>query len=643
MSADEFEKYKRDNVENMGEESLDMDKMEYANTIAARGADRAFSINYGNFVFDLMQLRGLSNMWKARPSMTANATIGTANRVEAAATGSGLTGAARRNALNMTRSQKVKKFLGDYAGMGKWGVTGALKAEWTEGVEEIVNEIGQREGQLYGKYLAGDLDATNEYNGSIMNRLKDYAVDPKTWDAALWGALGGVSFAYVGNATAALFNGKNAKLAQRARLAEISGREQYWNNIKANFEHVNNGVNPFEIEADANGNPLTLDAIESGNYELLNDYLADPNLKKALISMGVSDDAGYDSLSKQIKDTADKTYKQFINYGSLFSNTSVSDIFMNVAIRNNIRADKIEEELKERINKNTIDNDTIAAAGGTIQGLRNLGDVDTTMKTVYANRLEASLIQERDRAIANNAPQSTIDDYNNQIKAVRTLKTKYETGLGEELGLISQLQHFSDNNLGIPAEVQSRYNKWKADNGRDIDMTNPLAKYATTKGINDFANNVSKQYVNNLADNFYSEFENERNNQDRITDAKTLRERETKMKKDVEEAAKREHERAVNAIHAEFRNLSTRQSALDYMLSDDQSVAPPIAGLSVIRDILKTKYGTDYKTKIQDAFDTAKRTHPDPRPADPASTGIPPDPANNSSNQNNAADPSSTG
>jgi hypothetical protein len=662
MSDAEFEKYKRDNVSRMGEDSLDLTKTEYANTIATKGADRAFAINYSNFAFDFMQLRALGNMWKGAASRGANSVLQTANEVEAAAAGSGLTGAARNAMANASRAKKFSRFMGKTLGMGKWGFANAGLAEWSEGIEEMVNEVGQREGQLYGHYLAGDADATAKYENGFGDRVSDYLTDPKTWDAAVWGALGGISFHYLGNAWQGFTNGKNEKQNQQQRLAEIANREQYWKNVKTNFATINAGTSPFEIETDANGNPvldangekvlkrlttedeknaardkvinnaiseLTLDAIESGNYNLLQDYLKDPKLKKALTDMGISTPEDYDKLNEQIGKVSKETYDSFIKYGSMFSNTDVSDAFMNVAIRNNVKADRIEKELEERVKKNNLSNDALVGASTTLQRIRNLGDVDTMMKNAYMHDLERELTTVLSEAKSDGAPQSAIDDFEKQLRAVRRVRQTYNETLGEETGLLSDVVNHRAQSLVLPDEIQQRYDQWKAKSGKDLLFGNPLAKYSTNAGVNDFSKNVSKKYVDNIIDTAYSEFERERNNIGRIHDIKELREREARMKKQVEDAAKDTQNKAINKIHGEFRKTGSRDAILNYMLTTDASLAPPVAGLDITRDVLKTKYGPEYAQKIRDAYDTAKATHPDPSgttgsSAPPPTTAVPP-------------------
>lgn len=177
------------------------------------------------------------------------------------------------------------------------------------------------------------MDNLNDYKGAIsIDRIRNYLQDPQLYNSALWGVIGGVVF---GGTMSAINNRKGGITDEQIRIAEITGREQVFNQYQNTMSQISQGLNPYDFERDANGNiihylddgtvsqdisvgtprnakltpeeqetmaneaktrfvsSLTLNAIRAGNYELLQDYINDPRLKKKLIDNGLAEESSF--------------------------------------------------------------------------------------------------------------------------------------------------------------------------------------------------------------------------------------------------------------------------------------------------------------------------------------------------------------
>lgn len=183
MPQDEYDEFIKQNKEILGDIDT-TDRTNVAKAIAMRGADRTFTEDMGNAIFDIYQLYAIRNI------------RGLSNRMMNAAN--------RRKHLNSIRyagktEQEVEDILSHRSKLAKaWEKTGdylhsarkVIGAEVTEGVEEAVNYIAQQEGLTYGHaLLAGEKDTS-----LFDKRLSDYMVAPQLWDSAFWGLMGGIVF-----------------------------------------------------------------------------------------------------------------------------------------------------------------------------------------------------------------------------------------------------------------------------------------------------------------------------------------------------------------------------------------------------------------------------------------------------------------
>lgn len=368
MDATQFNKWLQENPDIASESNGT--KEEAARVIAEKAADRDFAYNAGNVVFDYMQLRALGNATRGLISRTATPSVRYAQQEalnRATSLGISSTGEATSTAL-----AKATKDLGKHIIRGVNASKELVLSELTEGIEEAVNFVGQEEGTAYGRYL---LDKVNsDYSGKAfdINRIENYLRDPQLYNSALWGVLGGVIFGGTMNTiNNAITKRKGGMTEDQVRIAEINSREQVFNQYQNQIQTIRDGFNPYETNDDGS-NPqineteqqellnearnrfttsLTLNAINAGNYELLEEYINSPQLRKKLIDSGFAETETYDADTEAITNSMRKTAESYKKYSSILQSANVNDAFLDIAIRENIFNEQEANLLQERIDR----------------------------------------------------------------------------------------------------------------------------------------------------------------------------------------------------------------------------------------------------------------------------------------------------
>lgn len=238
MSDDEYNTWVEKN-KNVFDKNLDVkDRDKVAKAIAKKAADRTFTMDFSNAIFDIIQLHGLKNIGKGIKAASGRI-VNEAQRTSLNAAGQFAKGGAK--AATQVVEEAAKKPLYKRFGRGvldfaKYNAKTALE-ESTEGIEEAVNYIAQQEGLTYGKAIlegtAEDYRATTGIGSYLtlgipniastwynrQEQIHEYMKTPELQESAFWGVLGGVLFH---NAGSALNKGKLAiyrKAQEKARAA----------------------------------------------------------------------------------------------------------------------------------------------------------------------------------------------------------------------------------------------------------------------------------------------------------------------------------------------------------------------------------------------------------------------------------------
>ena len=274
--------------------------------IASKAAALDYNINWANIGFDLIQMGAI-----LRPLRGLTRNVGLLDYDVAKAAGK----------LPTSKLGKIAYWMAE-PGKG-------LLEESSEGLEEVVNQIAQYEGERQGNI---DLGITPDDNTTFTKRLGDYLKRPDTVDAFIWGTIGGLMFKPFAKA---IGMDKSSKEVDR-KLSEIAGREQTFKNYAKYINAIYNN----EVIKDNDGNivqdfsktsnvdklhfandlkkklafNLGLNASVAGNVDLLIDQVNDSKEQQKLIDLKISTPETIHSDVKTIKDEVEKAERLYTKH-----------------------------------------------------------------------------------------------------------------------------------------------------------------------------------------------------------------------------------------------------------------------------------------------------------------------------------------
>ena len=176
-----------------------------AKDIAKKAADRTFAMDYSNLIFDVIQLYGLKDFGKGMKAITGRG-VAAAERQAIGAAEELATGTAAK-AVERGVMTRMREYGADVAkDFGK-----SVLEESTEGIEEAVNAIAQKEGISYGTMLMQGRDDDYHIDGFekyatlglgnvintwryLQNPMHEYLASPELQESAFWGVIGGLVF-----------------------------------------------------------------------------------------------------------------------------------------------------------------------------------------------------------------------------------------------------------------------------------------------------------------------------------------------------------------------------------------------------------------------------------------------------------------
>ena len=346
MSDEEYANWLNTHQDILEDSGLDgSNRDDIAKYISKRAADRTFIEDAGNVLFDVIQLHGLRSIGKLKGKVRS-ASVMAEQRASIAGAGKTAEEAASQAVVKpslwkraLTRGKDIVKGNGMIA-----------LEESTEGIEEMVNYIAQQEGITFGKAMLGIMEDENGKTipSDFQDRLANYIESPQLAESAFWGWLGGIVFGVGGSAinTARRVNQERKANEERrkqddktkekphttdwmlagelpeikAARAAIRSRNDRLRTLSTDISDVRDkNLNPFNL--DANGNKtefaegsseidkeiaitqlqnkfiqdVTLDAVNSGTYDLLEDWTTSKEVKQAFSELGITDDAEFSS------------------------------------------------------------------------------------------------------------------------------------------------------------------------------------------------------------------------------------------------------------------------------------------------------------------------------------------------------------
>ena len=396
MSPQEFTEFVNRNQDIYEEAGGDnASKEDIARVIAQKSANQDFLTNYVNIGSDILQLYGLRNMWKGLKNGVSSSTLTSAARRARQTLGKTPEEIAEMEAKQSFLKKAGQKIL-DKALDEKTVIAGEL----SEGLEEAVNYIAQMEGTHLGNVYLG-----LESDSAFDDRLQKYMRSGGLWDSAFWGVMGGVVFHHLGSGFGRISQtlkdradsktdertgeGKPKSIFSLSETSEIKARKaniESWNNSIENYwnqmSQIKDGNNPFSVSSEDKTfnndldkeaaaqraydellTSMTLNAAHNGNLNMLRSYMASNDVRKAMVTKGVTDEANskvdqQKALDKMDEVTAsyDAELKKLVNLSEAVRVTKHTDdilpieFLQSIATNNVINKqynDKIDAQIEE--------------------------------------------------------------------------------------------------------------------------------------------------------------------------------------------------------------------------------------------------------------------------------------------------------
>lgn len=614
MSDEEFQTW-LDNNPDIANEAKERTKEEAALIVADKAAMRNFGYNAGNVFFDYMQLRAVNKaLGQVNRAITPRIRYSQNQALDRIAS----TG---MESASQTLGQAAKGTIKDFAGKINRFINSSenlLLSELSEGVEEAINFVGQEEGTLYGRYLLGQAE---QYNGAVsMDRIEKYLQNPQLYNSALWGVIGGVTF---GGTMSAINNRKGGNVEEKQRIAEINGREQVFNEYARQMQIIENGENPFQIERDAKGNPitylddgtisqdptvgttryskvspeeqedlraaakekftttLTLNAIRSGNYELLEDYIEDPRLKKKLVDAGLADEAEYDRDTQSIKKTMRTVLDRYINYSSALRSANIDDALLDVAISENIVNAQEADLLNKRVERlNTIQS----------QLENTIPTINKILDPMAKNRMQLGILEQYRREVLstynslknskNPLDKAQASQYLDISKIIESKVNDLRRGLSPMESLfLDNVRSVENIALGIEGgQEQNALIKKQIEelDENDVALFKQAGKDFNLGSLSEQVRAINSEYMDNMGQILLDEIRRDNYRSNIITTNEQAKEFEDTRKKEYEEAAKKLVKSAKKNLN-DFVNVATEEElakldkALDNAFTEEES------------------------------------------------------------------------
>lgn len=624
ISNSEYEKWASENTTLL--DGIDInDKEAVADRIASKAAGRDFTFNMANLAFDYLQLRGLSSAWKNLASRPATFAARQANKMAANTIGrttEELANLSKKSISSKLKDGAKRSLLNNYT---------IIAGELSEGIEESINYISSQEGLIYGRQLRGELNKSDEF----IDRAKDYLRDPMLYDSALWGVIGGVVFHGLGEAAGNLKNKilKEEDITNKQRLSEINSRSLYWNEIKNKIDKINNNINPYEINTDENGEPIivdnnisyktieteeekqelkdkvdreaitsmTLNAIRNGNYELLKSYINEPTLKDRLIETGITTNEDYESYNTKINNILEDTYNKFTNYSTSLQNSDISDVYLSMAISNNIYNENTIEEINSKINNLKNNNEKLAIITPKIQELRNTINLDNRLKVGILQETIADFKREKN-SIKDKSKIKELDKY---IISAENILSKYKETLSPIELLKSKMQENIINKQDLSI-VEKEIEDYIKENGDE--EFNSIGNTFNIGYIENFSKEISKPYIDNIYDGLTYELQKTlvdnniiRTQNEAEVFAKEQQDFNEKQAKDIEVKAK-------SIIKNNLNSEENYRKIYAYLTNDEniELSADIKKDLDYAKSVLETKYGKKFYEDIKNEYNKYK-------------------------------------
>ena len=346
------EKFFKNNPEFVG-----LSNDEIAKKIASDSAGETFFNDYAMVLIDFVQFKAISSLWKGAFKLKPTAKLKYINKQAA--------NKLNADAANIDIEQQslIKRLLQSNSTF----LAENLSESFEEGYQGVQTEKGKEVAELI-------FDPTYRPRD-----LSSYLSDPKIWEQAFWGYLGGVGFQAAGRGLGNLQNKIQGKINkkhmspedynrsqltfEKIREAEILGRRAKINNYLEQLSLLNEGKNPFkpimengtisdyenitQDEADIIYDRLAnefvadmvLNAADAGNIELLQEYITNPEFNKFFDAANINIVKNKTNFTQELVNKMNNTIELYQNeiYKGIHSIDGDNDQIIRNIARENVK------------------------------------------------------------------------------------------------------------------------------------------------------------------------------------------------------------------------------------------------------------------------------------------------------------------
>lgn len=338
-------------------EFVGLNDEEIAKKIASDSAGETFFNDYAMVLMDFVQFKAISSLWKGAFKLKPTAKLKYINKQAA--------NKLNADAANIDIEQQslIKRLLqGNSTFLAE-----NLSESFEEGYQGVQIEKGKEVAELI-------FDPTYRPRD-----LSSYLSDPKIWEQAVWGYLGGVGFQAAGRGLGNLQNKIQGKINkkhmspedynrsqltfEKIREAEILGRRAKINDYLERLSLLNEGKNPFkpitengtisdyenitqdeaDIIYDRLANEFVVDmvlnAADAGNIELLQEYITNPEFNKFFDAANISIAKNKTNFTQELVNRMNNTIELYQNeiYKGIHSIDGDNDQIIRNIARENVK------------------------------------------------------------------------------------------------------------------------------------------------------------------------------------------------------------------------------------------------------------------------------------------------------------------
>lgn len=517
-----MDEYERKEFLERNPQYANMKDDDIAANIATIAAGETFKNDYWMLLMDIPQFKALKPIWKgagagrmgsvattrtvrkANKEVLDKLTKGSLSEEAAAAASKKFSKEAFTNAFRLENIGKnAKDFFTRTEGL-------MLGEAVEEGFQGIQSEKGKEVGEMY-------------FNPTLVQKtLGDYLSDETIWEQAFWGMFGGLLFQGGAKGFRRLEDNLRAKIKadkltdneikalkagqDKARVEEIYGRFAKMDDYKRKMQLVNNGFNPYSpmrektgtVKTNASGeivyNPidgkvdaeriktqlthdfitdLTLDAVDTGNYDLLKEFVSQKEFSKYFEEVGLENDNLFESQLIAEMDEIAKEYQK-IYYDVISNSDAYSDYITRGVARNILKREEYIKAINER--QGQIDSQL------SEEGIDNIDDyykqalkLAITQKiAAYQKAINELEQRKKDRHdfLSNQAYKYQLKDYARQLNKLYNELQKVD----DRFVTIEQKEFSNENLQDVLKEAEALYNEFLVNFGIIKNTTEDISK-----------------------------------------------------------------------------------------------------------------------------------------------------------------------